>query len=381
MKAITFPQMIKTALLSIMLFQIYGCAVVGKNTLTPQSTLPTNEESSPLPTFPVDQTPVSYTITNLANIAPGCFVEAVSPNSEWIVKSCEPYRDLVVEKLDGSEAHTLISEHEKAVYLADFSPDGKRMTVTVMGDSIWLFDTGNWDEKQKLYSGQDVHANITWSPDSHTMAVTYLNEGKALSLLNVDGSSYDLISFAEIHRTQFDGMFNRFGPAWSPDSQKIAYLVLDGFTDEYPVSLWVIDLNDKSRKLLYSGKEGEFGLDPIWLSDGKTILLDTLYFGDSTNFLIVLDLSKGTFRKVWTYENSSLFAVSPDDKYVIACTLSEEFILIDLESSQIQSIGYQNAGDQGVTDQCSAPLFWVNQNTFLTRTGRNLLQIRFQGNP
>lgn len=116
----------------------------------------------------------------------GCYPLSVSLNNVWGIFYCDPGEqirsDLMpgvwVERIEGNEAPILLTEMTSWPYIA-WSPNGNEMVVTGSQEDVWLFQVGNWEDKQLLYEvtsqtgveGNPLpHGRPAWSPDSQYIA-------------------------------------------------------------------------------------------------------------------------------------------------------------------------------------------------------------------
>jgi Tol biopolymer transport system component len=112
--------------------------------------------------------------------------------------------------------------------------------------------------------------DLTWSPDGSRFAFSYQEDFSLyghVMVINVDGS--DLHSVAE-------GDWQNLNPAWSPDSDQIAF----EFWDEPDASVWcegifVVNADGTDLNVLipgeYSSEENPFPGWPAWSPDGNAI--------------------------------------------------------------------------------------------------------------
>lgn len=147
----------------------------------------------------------------------------------------------------------------------------------------------NGDNSRQLWEYAIGYAS--WSPDSQKIAFIG-NEG--LSIMNSDGPNELLLS-PTVYATR------GLDPVWSPDSQWIAYMVVDlhnsqldslrDFTDDQVIngaSIHVVNVvTGEDHALLSSNGIGYF--QPVWSPDSTQIAFVSLGSGKSEIWLVNVD--------------------------------------------------------------------------------------------
>jgi hypothetical protein len=152
-----------------------------------------------------------------------------------------------------------------------FSPDSKHLAV-INSTSIWFFNTDSWDESIKIDKLEILKYSVwsPWSPDSQTIAVQIFSGDYILSLLQTDGSILPLLTFDDVFPIGFphypNNVYYNWGPTWSPDGEKLAFLK---YFDNYR-ELWEIDISTGNKEMLC---HVDFGDSPSWSPDGQKIVL------------------------------------------------------------------------------------------------------------
>ena len=208
----------------------------------------------------------------------GCVFEALSPDDMWVVVYCEQQGPTAsrppgvwVGKLDGTNWNLLTSADEITRFSAPsvrWSPDGTMLVLSHIRGPVKLIRRDKWGNQQVLHTkNMGLQGDPVWSPDSSHMAVAGLEPGTALALLSPDGAIRILL-----HETEIEQPPNlNFGPAWSPDSRRLAYLVLPDQGTPTSRQLWAMDITSGKRQMLFE-TDKPF-LEPVWSPDGHRIAL------------------------------------------------------------------------------------------------------------
>ena len=179
-----------------------------------------------------------------------------SPNSDWI-------------ELFSKDTPLLDASNVK------FSPDGKYLAV-VTNNEIWFYQTGDWKHRQR-YAYETYLRYFCWSPDSQGIAVAIQSNGNILYYLKMDGTKVPLLKYTDVFpegepeldpttKVYSEMDFFHWGPSWSPDGKKLAYVTYR----ESGVELWTLAIASGKKEMLASGIKG---YQPIWSPDGKKIAL------------------------------------------------------------------------------------------------------------
>jgi len=262
---------------------------------------------------------------------------------------------------DGKSEKRLLNQPTVGALSHDpvWSPNGKRIAFdSYAGDA----DKWEWDIYTMNTDGSDVkritgpaeadlaEGNLypSWSPDGKQIAFTkriysakvppWGIKSSAIYVMNADGSNM---------RSLGEDPTSPFTPVWSPDGRKIAY----GCTPGNASSLWVMDVDGKNRKMLYSqgGTCASGGID--WSPDGSKIVFDSFqdsWPGWQSNDIFVIN-ADGTGPKRLTQPGLPYycyFSWSPDGtKIAFCCDQDKEqngwngdIYIMDADGSNVQRI-------------------------------------------
>jgi len=335
---------------------LIGCAKAN------QGSIGTRSATTPIqsPSFSgVTRTPTPPSVRTLASVPSDCIEIAVSPDLSWIVTDCSPGHELKVGKIGDSQTVTLFAARSEnpTSYVAAFSPDSTNLVVVQEGGPIWLYAVGQWQAPRMLRSRM-LRSNWMrlsvpfWAPDGQSLAVTYLSEGQALSVLRLDVTVKNLLAFSEVHKVMGE-VANLFGPSWSPDGTRIAYVITTNTLNPEPIQLWTIEVATGKKQLLYAGKPGEFGYRPVWSPDGSKIAVDSLL--QESNSLSIFDLRQKTFVTIMEHPPSLQPVWSPDSRHLAVCASPADLYIVSVESGQSEL----------VSRDCGF-LMWKDENTVIT---------------
>ena len=189
------------------------------------------------------------------------------------VSQRDGYDSIHIMDSDGKNKHRLTSNSRHDEY-PRWSPDGRRIAyVSVRRENnrenreIYVMDADGRNKKRLTRHVEDDWLPA-WSPDGQSIAF--------LSLRNLD---------IEIHVMDADGGNKKrlthrnpsYYPAWSPDGSRIAYNSLPSF-DDYGKGrfawganheIYVMDADGGNKKRLTWAEGSDFG--PAWSPDGKRI--------------------------------------------------------------------------------------------------------------
>ncbi len=243
----------------------------------------------------------------------------LSPDGEWLVFDSQggQQEDLFVIRQDGTGLRQLTDDIHKD-RVPRWSPDGKRIAFLSDRGGKWEIWTINSDGSglQQLTYTSGIVSHPVWSPD-----------GTRLLYRNAGGGSPSIIEVGKPWQEQSPQRLppmsdsNDWAPrSWSPDGRRLA----GGRT---PLGAGIVVYSFESQQY---EKLTNFGLFPVWLSDGRRLLFPhqgKLYLVDSQSKKVHEVLS------VAPYVFSSGGALSRDDRliYFSVVTTEADIWLMNLE--------------------------------------------------
>ena len=191
--------------------------------------------------------------------------------------------DVYVMNVDGSGQRRLTDDPAEDRF-SSWSPDGKRIAFTsdrVAGanDEIFVMNADGGDEHQLTSGSVRGDFGPVWSPDGKMIA--FQSHVSGASEYDQIRKRWETKSLDEVHVMSDDGSHERRlltdpelhadGPAWSPDSGKVALVVQRG--DDYANrAVYVINADGSGQRRLTD--PNLHASNPTWSSDGKRIAFD-----------------------------------------------------------------------------------------------------------
>jgi len=231
---------------------------------------------------------------------------AVLPGEPWILyewfRDGKDTKDLFLVRLDGSDAHAIVTDIPGEHRAAAWSPDGTRIAFVVRDTetpdgSIWTANADGSGAK-RLFDGGDACESVyhpSWSPDgSKLVMVCYLaNPDRQSSIAVLDLASMTLRTLVTVAWPEF--LDNP--PRWSPDGASIAFPVLhwDPTDDHLVGSLVAVVPAAGGQANRLTPFETSMS-SPDWRPDGSELVMNSYDLGGIHD----------------TNQPSNLYAIKPD---------------------------------------------------------------------
>lgn len=266
---------------------------------------------------------------------------------QWVKGEEEPnFYDLYIYDQAQNTVRPLITETSTLENYPVFSPDSRMVAFTSSSgppywfNDIYIYDLNN-DSLQRITFDEDINFEyeLIWSPDGSTLA--YIS-GDFVNLQNIhNGENTQLFSFLPYE--------NLSKLSWSPDSEKMAFLVSDGTGRPTYQYLYMYDLSTNTLSNLTEGypfPEKFTHFFYAWAADSSKIYINLPVETFTNIFEIDIEIQKITRitqpDKSTGFENDRhyvLLGLSVDGKYLIyhdGRTKPQQFIcVIDLNTNQL----------------------------------------------
>jgi Tol biopolymer transport system component len=227
--------------------------------------------------------------------------------------------------------------------MADWSPDGRKLCVTISDGSMRLYEADRWEGPIMFY--MDFvglrSSRPSWSPDSQQFAISTIHETTYIWLCMLNGQCEPLLN--EISENwKFPESAGEV--IWSPDGKRILYIVFSGSLSQSQKSqIWTIDVETHDRQMML---ETDKLIDnPRWSPDGEKIaFLDwnnrNVYQYDIDTGKLKTVLGEGLkdylFEK-GKYDNIGGVWWSPDSRY-LAFSSTYSISILDLSDADVKTM-------------------------------------------
>jgi hypothetical protein len=277
-----------------------------------------------------------------------------------------------------SKGFFLFTEDEDLGYLPSlhFSTDGKYLVVATK-INIQLFTTNNW-QKVKEFSYDRNMSGVYWSPQNDGFLIpdsVFINpetgitlpeekNNPILSLQQIEATKSELLKVKDIYPNELPyvelASFYSWGPIWSPDGNKIAYVkyYIDSHSNRMTEKseLWILDIASGQKIKLC---EGGFFNDPVWSPDGNKIAIEGFDYEKSINEIQIYNFQSKTLNNYYgdigEFEFYNDLVWSPDAQNIAICLETYNKGNLYLIKINTGIFTLMKAGD-------IFPIVWTNDN-------------------
>ena len=200
--------------------------------------------------------------------------------------------EIYVMDADGNNQIRL-TNHPEADFQPSWSPDGRRIAFSSNrnggNEQIYVMDSNGKNVKRLTNRASDRHP--AWSPDGQTIAYSGYENEEWVDEDEVVKVKIYLIAPDGTNRRKLAGDIPSWDkePAWSPDSQRIAFV---SWRENLWNEIYVMDADGTNRKRLTHNMVSDRG--PTWSPDGSKIAFFSVLDED---FIISVMNADGTNRK------------------------------------------------------------------------------------
>jgi Tol biopolymer transport system component len=234
-----------------------------------------------------------------------------------------------------------VTETGKAMFVA-ISPDGKYI-LSVVDDkgqqSLWLRNVPTNSNTQVMPPEAAQYLGVRFSSDGNYLYFVRGEPGQAVRFLYrapvLGGTAQKLVTDVDTNIT------------FSPDSRSVAYSVMNN-PELGKFRLMTYSLGTGEAKTLVTGNMNQAMQDPAWAPDGKAIVCVIFQQGDAISGLVAIDVITGKQNPIFESKDGLLYKPVwlPDGSGLLALYTGRE---TNFSRQQIVAISYRDRRARAVT--------------------------------
>jgi len=299
--------------------------------------------TSTAPSIP--STPVAVKENNTFYLPDGCGTGpgGVSPDSKWIIYTCEEPKQTWVTRLDQKSPPILIIDGRRitlGVTARNFdqdyslwSPDSQKfIAYNYSDDPILIFSISQWDNPIVVNDVSPLNIQPPrWAPDSQKFEVVTLEDSAMIHLVTLDGKTETVAQGIEYALPVFYLTIR----GWTADSNHIVY----DYNPNGQKQLWLLDIQSGQKELLFESDTELMSWSPY---KSELVFVTSPYSleASSNAELSIFDINTRQSTQIAEWELPSGMRVpkrSPDGRY-LAIGSNIHIFLYDFDTNQLVEI-------------------------------------------
>lgn len=233
-----------------------------------------------------------------------------------------------------------------------WSPDSKQVAfiTNITGrNNLWVVSSESGWPVQLTVSNQR-QSNVTWSPNGRWIAYCSDHDGdEQWDIFLVSPSNGQIVNLTNTTEISEES------PAWSPDSQFLAYIVKPKESSTYEID--VMEALTKQVRHITSNTPKELGnFSPIWSKDGKWIVYTQQNATGKDSNIFIASVANGKSTLLTPHESEQIYTathISPDGKTILITSNAQN--------------GYENVG---LLDIATKKTNWLTNEKWEVQSGQ-----------
>ena len=267
----------------------------------------------------------------------------VSPDSKWVVYTCEEPEQTWVTRLDQKSPPILIIDGRRiwvsvTAYNFDkdfsiWSPDSQKfIAYNYSDDPILIFSVSQWDNPIAVNDVSPLNMQIPmWAPDSQKFGVVTLEDSAMIHLVTLDGKTETVAQGIDYALPAFYLTIR----GWTADSNHIVY----DYNPNGREQLWLLDIQSGQKELLFESDTKLTSWSPY---ESELVFVTSPYsLGEPTDaelFIFDINTRQSTHIAEWVLPYGMRVPKrSPDERFLALGTQNHIFIY-DFNTEQFVKI-------------------------------------------